>query len=47
VIASLPGARILEAGPWGLRETPWDELDVVRHWRAFLDAPQRYLRHLD
>ena len=46
VIASLPGARILEVGPWGLRESAWDELELVGHWRAFLDAPQRYLRHL-
>jgi predicted ATPase len=46
VIASLPGARILEVGPWGLRESAWDDLELVAHWRTFLDAPQRYLRHL-
>jgi predicted ATPase len=46
VLAALPGARILEAGPWGLRESAWEDLDLVTHWRAFLDAPQRYLRHL-
>jgi predicted ATPase len=46
VVAALPGARILEVGPWGLREAAWEDLDLVRHWRAFLDAPQRYLRHL-
>ena len=23
-----------------------DELDLVQHWRAFLDEPGRYLRHL-
>ncbi len=45
VLASLPGARILEAGEWGLRQTTWDELDLVHHWQAFLQAPQRYLRH--
>lgn len=45
VLASLPGARILEVGDWGLRETTWGELELVHHWRAFLDAPQRYLRH--
>ena len=46
VVAALPGARILETGPWGLRETAWEDLSLVDHWRAFLDAPQRYLRHL-
>ena len=46
VLAALPGATILEVGPWGLRPAAWDELDLVRHWRAFLDTPERYLRHL-
>ncbi|WP_028471580.1 AAA family ATPase [Nocardioides alkalitolerans] len=46
VLASLPGATILEVGPWGLRETTWSELELVVHWKAFLDAPQRYLRHV-
>jgi hypothetical protein len=34
-------------GEWGIRETSWDELELVAHWRRFLDAPGRYLRHLD
>lgn len=46
VLAALPGARILELGEWGLREAAWDDLELVGHWRAFLDAPPRYLRHL-
>lgn len=45
VLAALPGARILEVGPWGLRDTVWDDLDLVHHWKSYLDAPQRYLRH--
>lgn len=45
LVASLPGAHLLETGPWGVRESTWDELDLVRHWRAYLDAPMRYLRH--
>ncbi|ADX72864.1 hypothetical protein Asphe3_17080 [Pseudarthrobacter phenanthrenivorans Sphe3] len=24
----------------------WEELDLVGSWRSFLDALQRYLRHL-
>jgi predicted ATPase len=46
VVASVPGARILEVGEWGLRETAWEDLDLVQNWRLFLDAPQRYLRHV-
>ena len=46
VLAALPGATILEAGPWGLRRTTWDELELVQHWKAYLDAPGRYLRHV-
>lgn len=46
VLAALPGARILEVGEWGLRETAWDDLALVDHWRRFLDTPQAYLRHL-
>lgn len=46
VLAALPGAQILELGPWGLRARDWEELDLVGNWRSFLDAPQRYLRHI-
>lgn len=43
VLAALPGARLLEAGPWGLREARWDELDLVQHWREFLRRPRTHL----
>lgn len=46
VLAALPGATVLEIGAWGLRETTWDELELVQHWQSYLDAPRRYLRHL-
>ncbi|WP_423494912.1 AAA family ATPase [Microbacterium esteraromaticum] len=46
VLASLPGARILEVGEWGIREAAWEDLEIVQHWRSFLDDPKRYLRHL-
>ncbi|MGP5126985.1 AAA family ATPase [Brachybacterium tyrofermentans] len=46
VLAALPGADLLEVGPWGLRSVAYDDLDLVRTWRSFLDAPQRFLRHL-
>ncbi len=46
VLAALPGAAILEVGEWGLRETTWEELELVQHWKRYLQAPDRYLRHL-
>ena len=46
LLVALPGATLLEVGEWGLREAEYDDLDLVRSWRGFLDAPQRYLRHL-
>jgi predicted ATPase len=46
LIASLPGATILEVGEHGLRESSYEELDLVRDWRDFLGSPERYLRHL-
>lgn len=46
VLASLPGARLLEVGEWGMRETAWEDLDLVWHWRRFLTTPEAYLRHL-
>ena len=47
VLAALPGAKVLEVGPWGLREADWADLDLVWHWRRFLETPQAYLRHLE
>ncbi|WP_028785755.1 AAA family ATPase [Terracoccus sp. 273MFTsu3.1] len=46
VVASLPGALILEFDDDGIHERAWDDLDVVDHHRRFLEAPERYLRHL-
>ena len=46
LLAALPDATTLELGEWGIREVPWQELDVVQSWRDFLAAPERYLRHL-
>jgi predicted ATPase len=46
VLASRPAARIIEVGDWGLRETTWDDLELVAHWKRFFAAPQASLRHL-
>lgn len=46
LLAALPGARVLEVGPWGIRETRWEELELVTHWQRYLEAPMQYLRHV-
>ncbi len=46
LVAALPGARILEVGPWGLRESAWEDLQLVQHWRRYLQGPMHYLRHV-
>lgn len=47
VLAAFPGATIHEVGEWGFRRTEWEELDLVRNQRSFLESPERYLRHLE
>jgi predicted ATPase len=46
VIAALPGARILQLDPEGWHERDWQDLELVQHYRRFLDEPMRYLRHV-
>lgn len=46
VLAAAPGAMILEFGADGITRQDWDDLELVRHWRTFLEQPQAYLRHL-
>jgi predicted ATPase len=46
ILAALPGATIIELGDWGMRRADWADLDLVRSWREFLAAPDRWLRHL-
>ncbi|WP_448070779.1 AAA family ATPase [Georgenia yuyongxinii] len=46
LLAAMPGAKIMEVGGWGMRETRWDRLELVQHWRSYLHEPHRYLRHL-
>jgi predicted ATPase len=46
LLASLPGATLFELSDSGISRVEWDELDLVWHWKAYLDAPQRYLRHI-
>jgi predicted ATPase len=46
LLAALPGARILEIGDWGFRESTYDDLELVAHWRRYLETPMRYLGHV-
>jgi predicted ATPase len=39
-----PGARIYELGDGGVTETVYDDLKAVQLTRAFLEAPERFLR---
>lgn len=45
-LAALPDATIFEVGEWGLRRTDWEDLVLVQNWRAYLNGPGRYLRHV-
>jgi predicted ATPase len=46
ILTALPGATILELGDHGIRRATWEDLEIVGHWRRFLDHPQGYLRAL-
>lgn len=46
LLAALPGATILELGPWGMRSAEYEELELVTHWQQYLAEPMRYLRHV-
>ncbi|RGE21049.1 AAA family ATPase [Leucobacter sp. wl10] len=46
ILAAVRGADIYEFGDWGMRLAEYDDLEMVRNWRLFLDAPERFLRHL-
>jgi predicted ATPase len=47
ILASLPGATLLELGEHGIRTVEKaEDLELIQHWRSFLDSPERYLRHL-
>ena len=44
ILLACPGAQIYELHDGGLTPCPYDELDVVRFTRGFLDAPERFIR---
>ncbi|WP_258066631.1 AAA family ATPase [Rathayibacter sp. AY1F6] len=47
ILAALPGADLYELDETGLRLCRYDDLDLVRTWRGFLDQPARFLRRLE
>ena len=46
VLAAVPGANVLELGPWGIRPATWEDLSLVVAWRQFMRDPQAFFRHL-
>lgn len=47
ILASAASARVVELGDWGIRDSTWEHLEMVAHWRRFLDDPRRYTRFFD
>ena len=46
ILAAIPGASLLELGPWGMRPATWDDLSLVIAWRQFMRDPRSFFRHL-
>ena len=46
LLTALPGATVLQVDEDGLTPVAWEDLDLVRTWRLFLDEPPRFLRHV-
>lgn len=47
LLVTLPGATLIELDEAGFRTVDgFENLELVRQWRTFLDEPNRYLRHL-
>ncbi|WP_231733566.1 AAA family ATPase [Arthrobacter sp. NIO-1057] len=42
MLATFPEAQILEVGAWGLRESQFEHLQLVRQWQEFFDNPHGY-----
>jgi len=46
ILSSVPGADIIEVGEHGSRRTEWKDLELVDHWRRYMENPSSYLRHI-
>lgn len=46
MLAAVPDAQILQLDGDGIAPVDYDAAALVSNWRAFLEAPQRFLRHI-
>jgi len=46
LIAATPGATLIEVGEWGMRRVAYEDLELVRSWRDFLESPERFVKYL-
>jgi len=46
ILLAVPGARIYELDDAGVEAVSWEAADPTRLTRAFLEAPERFLREL-
>ncbi|WP_338074782.1 AAA family ATPase [Kineococcus vitellinus] len=46
LLTALPGAHVLQLDERGVRPVDWEDLGLVREWRSFLDAPERFWRRV-
>ena len=46
ILAATHDAEIIEVGEHGLRRVDWADLELVDHWRRYLEHPSAYLRHI-
>lgn len=46
ILISYPGAKVLEIDEQGLVETPYQDTQIFRTMRDFLNGPERHLHHL-
>ncbi len=46
ILASTPGAEIIEVGEHGMERVAWEDLELTAHWRRYMSDPDFYLRHL-
>jgi predicted ATPase len=46
ILAALPDADILEFSTTGIQHQRYDDLEMVKNWRSFLDFPERFLHYL-
>jgi predicted ATPase len=46
ILTAFPGSRIMQIDEMGMHRVRYDEAELVHLTRAFLDNPQRFLKHL-